>query len=73
MKKTFIYPCVFGWLDLTPDPGQPMEVIGWPPDGAATIGIVKYGDGYVYLVSPHPDLTIEDYYKHMVNAMYNVK
>ena len=48
-----------------------MEVIGWLPDGATTIGIVKYSDGYVYLVSPHPDLTIEDYYKHMVNAMYN--
>lgn len=55
-----VYLCVLAGPDLIPDPDQPMEVIGWFPDGAAAIAIVKYGDGHLYMISPHADLTMEN-------------
>ena len=66
---------------LIPSRGQSMEVIGWFPNGDAAIAIVKYGEGHLYMVTPHVSQTLEivldgkanyirrweaiEYYKHM--------
>ncbi|MFC1995439.1 hypothetical protein ACFLVM_00990 [Chloroflexota bacterium] len=44
---------------LIPNPDQPMEVIGWFPNRDAAIGIMKYGDGHLYMVPPHASQTFE--------------
>ena len=36
-----------------------MEVIGWFPNGDAAIAIVKYGEGHLYMVTPHVSQTLE--------------
>ena len=45
---------------LFPDETQTVEKIGWWPDGSLAIGIVKFGKGNVFLIGPHPELTIDD-------------
>lgn len=44
---------------LIPNPDQSMEVIGWFPNGDAAIGIIKYGDGHLYMVPPHVSQTFK--------------
>lgn len=44
---------------LIPDEGEPMEVVGWFPNGSRAIGIVKYGNGHLFLVPPHVSQTYE--------------
>ena len=36
-----------------------MEVIGWFPNGDASIAIVKCGEGHLYMVTPHVSQTLE--------------
>lgn len=55
-----VYLLVTGGGSLIPNADQPMEVIGWFPNGTAAIAIVKYGDGHLYMVAPHPNLTLEN-------------
>jgi hypothetical protein len=55
-----VYLWVSGGGSLIPDPGQSMEVIGSFPNGTAAIGVVKYGNGNVYLVAPHPNLNLDN-------------
>ena len=64
-----VFLTTVGAADLFPDNSQPMETLAWFADGAAAIGIVKYGSGNVYLVSPHVDLTLERDHDHFINAM----
>jgi len=55
-----IYLCTIGSGSLIPNNDQKMEVIGWFPNGTASMGIVKYGEGHLYLISPHPAMTMEN-------------
>lgn len=64
IKKTnlpnTVYLCTIGSGSLIPNPDQAMEVIGWFPNGTAAMGIVKYGDGHLYMIAPHPSMTLEN-------------
>ena len=42
---------------MIPSKGQPLEVIGWYPNGTAAIGVVPYGQGQIILTNPHPNIT----------------
>jgi hypothetical protein len=55
-----IYLCTIGSGSLMPNKDQQMEVLGWFPNGTAAMGIVKYGEGHLYLISPHPSMTLEN-------------
>ena len=55
-----VYVLVTGGGSLIPNADQPMEVIGSFPNEKAAIAIVRYGDGHLYMVSPHPNLTLEN-------------
>ena len=52
-----IYQIVVGGGSIIPDEGQPLDVIGWYPNGTAAIGIVPYGAGKIILSNPHPNIT----------------
>jgi glutamine amidotransferase-like uncharacterized protein len=52
-----IYQLVVGGGSIIPDEGQPLDVIGWYPNGTAAIGIVPYGDGRIIMSNPHPNVT----------------
>jgi len=51
-----IYQVVTGGGSLIPDPGQPLDVVGWYPNGTVAIGIVPYGKGKIILSNPHPNI-----------------
>lgn len=55
-----VYLHVAGGASLIPNPDQAMEEIGWFPNGTAAIAMVKYGDGCLYMLAPHPNLTLEN-------------
>ncbi|MCK4222456.1 MAG: hypothetical protein KAX25_06235, partial [Dehalococcoidia bacterium] len=55
-----VYLCTIGSGSLIPNPDQAMEVIGWFPNGTAAMAIVKYGDGHLYMIAPHPSMTLEN-------------
>jgi hypothetical protein len=69
IKKTAlpdtVYLSVWGGGSLMPDPDQPMEVIGWFPNETVAIGVVRYGDGHLYMVAPHPSITLENSLPHV--------
>ncbi|MBM3393003.1 MAG: hypothetical protein FJY34_13715 [Betaproteobacteria bacterium] len=52
-----IYQVVVGGGSILPDPGQPLDVVGWFPNGTAAIGIVPYGKGRIIMSNPHPNIT----------------
>jgi hypothetical protein len=71
VKKTHlpetVYLCIIGSGSLIPNRDAPMEVIGWFPNGTAAMGIVKYGEGHLYLIAPHPSMTMENSGGHIRN------
>jgi len=52
-----IYQLVVGGGSIIPDEGQPLDVVGWYPNGTAAIGIVPYGKGRIIMSNPHPNIT----------------
>jgi len=52
-----IYQVVVGGGSILPDEGQPLDVVGWFPNGTAAIGIVPYGKGRIIMSNPHPNIT----------------
>jgi glutamine amidotransferase-like uncharacterized protein len=52
-----IYQIVIGGGSIIPDRGQPLDVVGWYPNGTAAIGIVPYGKGKIIMSNPHPNIT----------------
>jgi glutamine amidotransferase-like uncharacterized protein len=54
---SIIYQYVVGGGSLIPDEGQPLDVVGWFPNGTAAIGIAPYGKGRIILSNPHPNVT----------------
>lgn len=54
-----IYQVVVGGGSILPDEGQPLDVVGWFPNGTAAIGIVPYGKGRIIMSNPHPNITGE--------------
>jgi hypothetical protein len=64
-----IFLTTVGPANLFPDNSQPMETLAWFADGAAGIGIVKFGRGNVYLISPHADLTLGRDRDHLIAIM----
>jgi glutamine amidotransferase-like uncharacterized protein len=54
-----IYQIVVGGGSILPDEGQPLDVVGWFPNGTAAIGIVPYGKGRIIMSNPHPNITGE--------------
>jgi len=51
-----IYQIVSGGGSIIPDEGQPLDVVGWYPNGTAAIGIVPYGQGRIIMCNPHPNI-----------------
>jgi len=51
-----IYQIVVGGGSIIPAKGQPLDVIGWFPNGTAAIGIVPYGRGRIIMSNPHPNI-----------------
>jgi len=54
-----IYQLVMGGGSILPEKGQPLEIVGWFPNGTAAIGIVPYGKGRIIMSGPHPNITGE--------------
>jgi glutamine amidotransferase-like uncharacterized protein len=54
-----IYQLVVGGGSILPDKDQPLEIVGWFPNGTAAIGIVPYGKGRIIMSNPHPNITGE--------------
>jgi len=50
---------VAGGGSIIPDKNQPLDVVGWFPNGTAAIGIVPYGKGRIIMSNPHPNITGE--------------
>jgi glutamine amidotransferase-like uncharacterized protein len=52
-----IHQIVVGGGSILPDDSQPLDVVGWFPNGTAAIGIVPYGQGRIIMSNPHPNIT----------------
>ena len=68
-----IYQIVSGGGSIIPDEGQPLDVVGWYPNGTAAIGIVPYGQGRIIMCSPHPNITgkrVETWRTALLNGEY---
>ena len=52
-----IHMMVSGGGSIIPSEGQPLDVVGWYPNGTAAIRIVPYGQGRIILSNPHPNIT----------------
>ncbi|MFC1516852.1 hypothetical protein ACFL7E_08885 [Thermodesulfobacteriota bacterium] len=52
-----IHQIVVGSGSLIPNKDQPIDVVGWYPNGTIAIGIVPYGKGRIILSNPHPNIT----------------
>jgi glutamine amidotransferase-like uncharacterized protein len=55
-----IYQIVVGGGSIIPDEGQPLDIVGWYPNGTVAIGIVPYGHGKIIMSNPHPNITGSD-------------
>jgi hypothetical protein len=55
--SSVIYQIVSGGGSILPDEGQPLDVVGWYPNGMPAIGIVPYGQGRIIMCNPHPNIT----------------
>jgi glutamine amidotransferase-like uncharacterized protein len=62
-----IYQLVTGGGSILPEKGQPLDVVGWFPNGTAAIGIVPYGKGRIIMSNPHPNITRERAWKWFKN------
>lgn len=68
-----IYQIVSGGGSIIPDEGQPLDVVGWYPNGTAAIGIVPYGQGRIIICNPHPNITgktVEIWRTRLLNGEY---
>ena len=52
-----IHQVVVGGGSIIPDKDQPLDVVGWYPNGTAAIGIAPYGKGRIIMSNPHPNFT----------------
>jgi glutamine amidotransferase-like uncharacterized protein len=68
-----IYQVVVGGGSILPDPGQPLDVVGWFPNGTAAIGIVPYGKGHIIMSNPHPNITGETARKWIANSAKHMR
>lgn len=50
-----IHQVVVGGGSIIPDKDQPLDVVGWYPNGTAAIGIAPYGKGIIIMSNPHPN------------------
>jgi len=57
---SIIYQIVTGGGSLIPYEGQPLDIVGWYPNGTVAIGVVPYGRGKIILSNPHPNITGEE-------------
>ena len=64
-----IYQVVVGGGSIIPDQGQPLDVVGWFPNGTAAIGIAPYGKGRIIMSNPHPNITGERAQKWIANGV----
>jgi len=63
-----IHQVVVGGGSIIPDKGQPLDVVGWYPNGTAAIGIAPYGKGRIIMSNPHPNITgrMAEFFKKIV-------
>jgi glutamine amidotransferase-like uncharacterized protein len=52
-----IYQTVVGGGSIIAAEGQPLDIVGWYPNGTVAIGIVPYGKGHIIMSNPHPNIT----------------
>jgi hypothetical protein len=52
-----IHQVVVGGGSIIADKGQPLDIVGWYPDGTVAIGIAPYGKGKIIMSNPHPNTT----------------
>jgi hypothetical protein len=52
-----IHQVVVGGGSIIPEKDQPLDVVGWYPNGTAAIGIAPYGQGRIIMSNPHPNIT----------------
>ncbi len=64
-----IYQIVTGGGSLIPFEGQPLDAVGWYPNGTVAIGVVPYGKGKIILSNPHPNITGERAWKWFPNGV----
>jgi glutamine amidotransferase-like uncharacterized protein len=64
-----IYQLVVGGGSILPEKGQPLEIVGWFPNGTAAIGIVPYGKGRIIMSNPHPNITGERAWRWLPKAV----
>jgi hypothetical protein len=67
------YLLVTGGSSQIPHSSQPIEVIGWFPNGTAAISVLKHGNGHLYMVAPHPNITLEngrDWIRNTISGKY---
>jgi len=60
---------VVGSGSLFPGKNQPIDVVGWYPNGTIAIGVVPYGSGRIILSNPHPNQTGADAARSREEAM----
>jgi glutamine amidotransferase-like uncharacterized protein len=65
-----IYQLVVGGGSILPEKGQPLEIVGWFPNGTAAIGIVPYGKGRIIMSNPHPNITGERAWSWLPKGVY---
>ena len=68
-----VYLLVAGGSSQIPAPFQPIEVIGWFPNGTAAMSVLKQGNGHLYMVAPHPNITLEngrDWIRDVISGKY---
>ena len=68
-----VHLMVAGGSSQIPTPSQPIEVIGWFPNGTAAISVLKHGNGHLYMVAPHPNITLEngrDQIRNLISGKY---
>jgi hypothetical protein len=71
-----VYLLVVGGSSQIPTTFQPIEVIGWFPNGTAAISVLKHGNGHLYMVAPHPNITLEngrDWVRDTISGKYPKK
>ncbi|MFC1533281.1 hypothetical protein ACFL7M_07965 [Thermodesulfobacteriota bacterium] len=55
--QSVIYQTVVGGGSIIAAKGQPLDIVGWYPNGTVAIGIVPYGKGHIIMSNPHPNIT----------------
>ncbi len=52
-----VHQVVVGGGSILPEENQPLDVVGWYPNGTAAIAIAPYGRGHLIMSNPHPNIT----------------